>query len=249
MSEFQIVTENIARLELKYKMADLFSLSVAVWLVRGKEGFVLIDSGPPKTSGELVEAVSDATHGRGPSVVLLTHGHFNHAGGLSALRLAWNPPIAAHVLEAPYIDGSKDYTRIRSNNPAYWLGSILMESTPWSIPNVSHFDQGQTILGLEIIHLPGHTAGHTGFIHVKDQACICGDAVMNIGNRLMTPFTITTPNPKIAKDSIFRLTERNFQHLLPSHGPPILGVGRQKLFEYSRKRAGKKSPKTKSRRT
>ncbi|OGO17781.1 MAG: hypothetical protein A2Z14_06925 [Chloroflexi bacterium RBG_16_48_8] len=244
MSEFQIVTENIARLELQYKMADLISIAVAVWLVRGKEGFVLIDSGPPKTAGDMVEAVSEATGGRGPSVVLLTHGHFNHTGGLSALRLAWNPPIAAHVLEAPYIVGSKDYARIRSNHPAYWLGSLLMESTPWSISNISHINQGQTILGLNVIHLPGHTPGHTGFIHMKDQACICGDAVMNIGHRLMAPLTFTTPNPKIAKNSIFRLTERNFQHLLPSHGPPIMGVGRQWLFEYARKRARQKSPKT-----
>jgi glyoxylase-like metal-dependent hydrolase (beta-lactamase superfamily II) len=243
MVEFQLVTENIARLELHFKIADLFSASVAVWLVRGQEGFVLIDSGPPQTAGDMVEAVSEATSGRGPSAVLLTHGHLNHAGGLSALRLAWNPPIAAHVHEAPYIVGSRDYARIRSNNPLFWLGSILMESPSWNIPNVSGIDQGQTIMGLNVIHLPGHTPGHLGFIHVKDHACICGDAVMHLGGRLMAPLILTTVNPKMAKNSIFRLTERNFQHLLPSHGLPIMSVGRQQLFEYARKRAGKKIPR------
>ncbi len=243
MAEFQLVTENIARLELQFKMADLLSMSVAVWLVKGQEGFVMIDSGPPQTSGDMVEAVSEATNGKGPSVVLLTHGHLNHVGGLSALRLAWNPPIAAHVNEAPYIVGSRDYARIRSNNPAFWLGSILMETTPSSIPNVSRIDHGQNIMGLNVIHLPGHTPGHIGFIHTQDQACVCGDVVLNIGQRLMAPFTLTTPNPKLAKNSIYRLTERNFQHLLPSHGPPIMRVGRQRLFEYARKRAGRKTPK------
>lgn len=242
MSEFQLVTENIARLELPFKVADLFSATVAVWLVRGQEGFVLIDSGPPQTAGDMVEAVSEATNGKGPTLVLLTHGHLNHAGGLSALRLAWNPPIAAHVHEAPYIIGGRDYSRIRSNNPLYWLGSILMEPTPWSIPNVSRINQGQTILGLSVIHLPGHTPGHLGFIHMKDRACICGDAVMHMSRRLMAPFILTTPNPKMAKNSIFRLTERNFEHLLPSHGPPILKVGRQRLFEFAKKRAGKTVP-------
>jgi glyoxylase-like metal-dependent hydrolase (beta-lactamase superfamily II) len=211
--------------------------------VRGQEGFLLIDSGPLQTAGDMVEAVSEATSGKGPSVVLLTHGHLNHAGGLSALRLAWNPPIAAHVNEAPYLVGNRDYARIRSSNLAFWLGSILMESAPASIPNVSRINQGQTILGLNVIHLPGHTPGHIGFIHTQDQACICGDAVLNIGQRLMAPFGLTTPDPKTAKNSIFRLTERNFQHLLPSHGPPIMKVGRQRLFEYARKRAGQKAPK------
>jgi glyoxylase-like metal-dependent hydrolase (beta-lactamase superfamily II) len=244
MSEFQLVTENIARLELQHKLADLFSVTVAVWLVRGEEGFVLIDSGPPQTAGDVVEAVSEATGGRGPSVVLLTHGHTNHAGGLSAIRLAWNPPIAAHAQEAPYIVGNVDYTRIRSNNPAFWLGSILMDNTPLNIPNISRINQGQNILGLNVIHLPGHTPGHVGFIHATDRACICGDAVMHIGSRLMAPLTFTTPNLKLARNSIFRLTERNFLHLFPSHGPPILKVGRERLFEYARKRAGqKKSPR------
>jgi glyoxylase-like metal-dependent hydrolase (beta-lactamase superfamily II) len=247
MFEFQLVTDNIARLQLEFKVADLISSSVAVWLVRTPEGFVQIDSGPPQTAGDMVEAVSEATHGKGPKVILLTHGHLNHAGGLSALRLAWNPPIAAHAQEAPYIVGSREYSRIRSGNPLFWLGSILMESTSWSIPNVSQLNQGQTVLGLNVIHLPGHTPGHLGFIHVKDQACICGDAVLHLGRRLMPPFALTTPNTKLAKNSIFRLTERNFQHLLPSHGPPLLKIGRQRLFEYARKRAGKKAPnRTKS---
>jgi glyoxylase-like metal-dependent hydrolase (beta-lactamase superfamily II) len=240
MAEFQLVTENIARLELKYKLADLIRIPVVVWLVRAQDGFALIDSGPPQTAGEMVEAVSSATGGRGPDVVLLTHGHFNHAGGLSALRLAWNPPIAAHVDEVPFITGQRDYPRIRSNNPAFWLGSLLMEATPWSIPNVQRINHGQSILGLAVIHLPGHTPGHLGFIHHKDQACICGDAILNFGRRLSAPFILTTPNPKLARQSIFRLTERNFQHLLPSHGPPIMEVGRRHLFQYARKRVRRK---------
>lgn len=244
MSEFQLITENIARLELKAKIAELFSATVTVWLVKGQEGFVLIDTGPPQTAGDMVEAVAEATDGKGPNLILLTHGHFNHAGGLNALQLAWNPPIAAHLDEVPYIVGDRDYPRIRSNNPAYWLGSLLMESKSWSIPNISKVTQGQTILGLNVVHLPGHTPGHLGFIHVKDKACICGDAILNIGQRLMAPNALMTPNPKLAKLSIFRLTERNFQHLLPSHGPPIMNVGRQRLFEYAQKKVRTKKSRT-----
>jgi glyoxylase-like metal-dependent hydrolase (beta-lactamase superfamily II) len=239
MSEFQLVTNNIARIQLQTKLADLIPTSVAAWLVRGDEGFVLIDTGPPQTAGDIVDAVADATDGKGPSLILLTHGHYNHAGGLTALQLAWNPPIAAHVEEVPYIVGDRDYPRIKSNNPGYWLGSLLMESNPWSIPNVSKVSQGQTVMGLDVIHLPGHTPGHLGFIHSKDKACICGDAMMNMGQRLVAPNPLTTTHPKIARQSIYRMTERNFQHLLPSHGQPILQIGRQRVFEYAQKKVGK----------
>jgi glyoxylase-like metal-dependent hydrolase (beta-lactamase superfamily II) len=242
MSEFQLITDNIARLELDAKIADLFSTTVTAWLVRGDEGFALIDTGPPQAAGEVVDAVADATGGKGPSLILLTHGHYNHAGGLTALQLAWNPPIAAHVEEVPYIVGDRDYSRVRSSNPGYWLGSLLMESNPWSIPNVSKVTQGQTIMGLDVIHLPGHTPGHLGFLHAKDKALICGDAMMNMGKRLMAPNPLTTTHPKLAKHSIFRLTERNFQHLLLSHGQPIMQVGRQRVFDYAQKKARKRKP-------
>jgi glyoxylase-like metal-dependent hydrolase (beta-lactamase superfamily II) len=237
MSEFQLVTDNIARLEMTAKIADLFSTSVTSWLVRGDQGFILIDTGPPQTAGVMVDAVAEATGGKGPSLILLTHGHYNHAGGLTALQLAWNPPIAAHVEEVPFIVGDRDYPRIRSNNPGYWLGSLLMESNPWSIPNVSKVTQGQKLMGLNVMHLPGHTPGHLGFLHEKDRAFICGDAILNLGQRLMAPSFLTTTHPKLARHSIFRMTERNFMHLLPSHGQPILKEGRQRLFEYAQKKA------------
>ena len=241
MLEFHLITDHIARLELTFKYAQIVKFQVAVWLVRSREGFALIDCGPPETAGEMVEAVSEATAGKGPSVVLLTHGHTNHAGGLSALRLAWNPPSAAHPDEVPFVRGDREYARIRSKNPFYWIGSLLMDSTPWSIPNIQVVEPNQSLFGLKLIHLPGHTPGQLGFLHEKDRAVICGDAVLNVGGRLSNPLAFTTYSPKIAKNSILRLTERNFKHLLPSHGPPIMDRGRNLLFELVQKQKDRKS--------
>jgi glyoxylase-like metal-dependent hydrolase (beta-lactamase superfamily II) len=235
MLEFQLITEHIARLELPFKFAEMIKSSVSVWLVRSREGFALIDAGPPEAAGEMVDAISSATDGRGPSVVLLTHGHYNHAGGLSALRLAWNPPIAAHSDEVSFIRGDREYARVRSKNPWYWIGSLLMNKTPWSIPNVQLVEAGQTFFGLKLIHLPGHTPGQIGFIHELDRAVICGDAVLNQGGRLSNPFSLTTVDRDLAKRSILRLSERNFKHLFPSHGPPIMQEGRRFVFELVQK--------------
>jgi len=243
MLEFQLITDHIARLELNFRAMALINMPVAIWLVRAPEGFVLIDTGPSSIAGEMVEAVSAATERRGPRAVLLTHAHSNHAGGLTAIRLAWNPPIFAHPAEIPFIQGEMEYTRQRSRNLGYWIGSLLMEETQWSIPNVEGIDQNHVLFGLSVIHLPGHTPGHIGFLHGHDRACICGDAILNVGPRLSAPFILTTVDPKLAKRSIARLTERNFQHLLPSHGYPIMERGRQVLFEYFRKRARRKNPK------
>lgn len=239
MSEFNLITDRIARLDLPFKFAGIFKTYVSVWLVRSQEGFLLIDSGPPDTTGVMVDAVSSATNGRGPKVVVLTHGHYNHAGGLSAIRLAWNPPIASHVDEIPFILGERDYSRVRSKNPAYWLGSLLMDTTPWSIPNVQAVEHGRSLFGLTVVHLPGHTPGHLGYFHKEDKAFICGDAIMNVSGRLSRPFGLTTHDMRLAENSIRRMAERNFIHLLPSHGNPIMEKGRKVIFAYAQKRLRK----------
>ena len=55
---------------------------------------------------------------------------------------------------------------------------------------------------------------------------------MNLGGRLSPPFGIATPDPRMAEASMVRLGELDYDHLLPSHGPPILGRGRQVLLDH-----------------
>jgi glyoxylase-like metal-dependent hydrolase (beta-lactamase superfamily II) len=87
-------------------------------------------------------------------------------------------------------------------------------------------------MGMAVIHLPGHTPGHVGFLHPTDHAMICGDAVMNLGGRLAPPFAMSTPDPAAARASMQRLAELDYLHLLPTHGPPILEHGRQAVLDF-----------------
>ncbi len=60
--------------------------------------WVLIDAGLPGRAKQIFEA-AEARFGAGakPEAIILTHGHFDHAG--SALKLAerWEVPIYAHT--------------------------------------------------------------------------------------------------------------------------------------------------------
>ena len=44
-----------------------------------------------------------------PKAVILTHGHFDHIGGIEKILSRWNVPVYAHPDEIPYLTGEKRY--------------------------------------------------------------------------------------------------------------------------------------------
>lgn len=230
--DFRAVSRHILRLEVNLKIIGPLSIPVSVWLVRSDEGWIMVDAGPPATADHVVAAVARATEGRGPRLILLTHAHYDHSGGLNALRLAWNTPIACHVEEVPFITGEMEYRDLQPRGLAFWLGRYLMPSPAAGLPVSRDLQRGESIAGMVTIHLPGHSPGQIGFLHPQDQAILCGDALMNLRGQLSPPFAAVTPDPERARASMRRLAELDFVHLLPSHGEPILGRGREALLRY-----------------
>lgn len=236
MLEFQPVTDHILRLELRFNFLGPIGVPVAVWLLRTAEGWTLVDTGPPETADQLVSALVRATGGQGPLRVLLTHAHYDHAGGLRALRAAWSPPVMCHKDEVRFVIGEGDHRRLPAHSLAFRLGRRFMKSAAYGVPVARDLERGQPADGMAVIHLPGHSPGQVGFLHPDDQAMICGDAVFNLGGTLGPPLSLSTPDPERARQSMLRLGDLDYQHLLPSHGPPILGNGKAVMQRFLERR-------------
>lgn len=74
------------------------------------QDWVLVDAGLPYGSSELLEKASER-FGAGvrPKAVILTHGHFDHVGGLIDIVEKWQVPIYAHSSELQYLKGEQRY--------------------------------------------------------------------------------------------------------------------------------------------
>lgn len=151
------------------------------FLGRPGSGWIMVDAGLPRRASQIV-AAAEARFGAGdrPAAIVLTHGHWDHAG--SALELAehWDVPIYAHRLEFPYLTGRSAYpppdptiggamaflSRFMPSG-ARDLSARLQELKPNEVAGLS---------GWEWLATPGHTPGHISLFRSSDRVLIAGDA-------------------------------------------------------------------------
>jgi glyoxylase-like metal-dependent hydrolase (beta-lactamase superfamily II) len=176
-----------------------------------------------------------------PRSVVLTHGHFDHVGGLQDLAEQWDVPIFAHPLEMPYLTGKKEYP---APDPAVGGGlmsllSPLFPHGPIDLGNrVRPFPLEDTIAelpGWRIVPTPGHTEGHTSFFREQDRTLIVGDAFTT--TKTESAIAVAKQRPELhgppayytsdwdeAKRSVEKLAALRPMTIAPGHGEPMSGV-------------------------
>jgi glyoxylase-like metal-dependent hydrolase (beta-lactamase superfamily II) len=187
--------------EIAPGVAIIPTLIANAYLVGDKGSWVLVDACTPGNQARIRRA-AERRFGPGsrPRAILLTHGHFDHAGSAGALADAWGDVrIYAHSLEVPYITGQAHYPPFDLSTPGFFtrIARFFPTSTINLGTRVSILERRQAPSGLpdwEILETPGHTPGHVAFFRHRDGVLLAGDAV-------------TTMNLDRAFDTIFRRKE------------------------------------------
>jgi glyoxylase-like metal-dependent hydrolase (beta-lactamase superfamily II) len=212
----------------------------AQWLVVGDERLLLVDSGIDGTISEHV-APALAELGRTPAEitdVVISHADVDHYGGNAELRrLAPRAQIRADTLDRAQIESwdliaRERYGWYRQHGLDYddatwaWLHASAGPDTPidGKIADGDVLDLGG--ITVEILALPGHSAGHLGVWHAPSGTAIVMDAVMERGLYSIHD-TIIGP-PPYGSASSYRGTVERLLALAPvrlgtSHYPDIEG--------------------------
>ncbi|HEV3410416.1 MAG TPA: MBL fold metallo-hydrolase [Chthoniobacterales bacterium] len=149
----------------------------------GRRGgpWVLVDTGVPGRSRQII-GVAEARFGRDtrPEAIVLTHGHFDHAGNAGALAEHWNVPVYAHPMELPYLTGRSAYPPPDpTTGGAIAFLSRFMPSRSINLGGKVRELAGEHVPGLpdwEWIATPGHSPGHVSLVRGADRVLLAGDA-------------------------------------------------------------------------
>lgn len=97
-----------------------------------------------------------------PVAVLLTHGHFDHAGAAEELAKEFNIKIYAHEAEEDTLkDSNKNVSWMVGASEVYHADVFLQDE---EIINIAGFE-------IKVLHTPGHTEGGCCY-YIKEEAVL-----------------------------------------------------------------------------
>jgi len=207
-----------------------------IYLLEDDGGVVVYETGSAGAAPAIRKA---AVQRGGVRRIVLSHAHPDHRGGAPHLQA----PIFCHPDERPGAEGDGwvkdgfDYAKIQNPLIRAVTPRALQAMDGGSLQIAGTLDEGDSVAGFEIIHLPGHTPGQIGLWRESDRLAIVSDAVF-----VWDPFSLAglpgrvrlPPPPIRPDDAAARATVRRIAALDPAtvclgHYGPITGDVRGRL--------------------
>lgn len=225
-------------LQISPRLWQLKMGMVNAYLLNTDDGLLLVDAGWPNKAEIIFKTVQESGHN--PSDIrhlVLTHGHIDHAGSAAEVKRRAGARTYAHAADLELI----------SKGEAVRPGTAV---TPGIIPAIANllfikpggtkyesFTVDQTLQDgetlpmandVEVIHSPGHCAGHIALLLRQEGVLIAGDICSNI---MGLNYSILNEDRALAQKSILRVATYPFEQAVFGHGNPLNKRANQLLKE------------------
>jgi len=204
------------------------SLGAVNAFVIDDDGLTLVDTGIPGSLDKI--ALSLTAQGKKLSDIkriILTHCHPDHAGSAAAIVSKINVPVLAHQLDADLIEKGIGHRAGETLSPGvmnWLLYYLFIKKAPRDIMPV-HINQrlnDNDVIdiagGIQVIHTPGHTAGHISLLVRSEGVLIAGDIC---GHLLGLSYSPLYEDRVAGHNSILKAAGFDFDKAVFGHGEAL----------------------------
>ncbi len=201
-----------------------------------EDELTLVDTGYKSTVRSVLAFVKSL--GRRPEqlrLIVLTHGHFDHAGGVRELKRLTGARLACH--RAYISDSGIPLPYPRPMQQALELRALagLRSKLGISSADVDIKLQGGETLpalgGLKVIHTPGHTPGSICLLSPEHRLLIAGDALTRRREAIAIARRGVSSDPAQAALSAMSLAREDFDTICFGHHLPVMGNAKARIRE------------------
>ena len=202
-----------------------------VYLIGGHNRYLLVDGGGPNSARSFFKKIYRLNIEPGwIRLMVITHVHFDHAGGVNEIKAKCGCRVAVHRAEAPLLAGARvvippgtnivtqKLCKIAGRHPGLVDRLYGFKAVEPDILVSDGMDLDDFGFKARIMMTPGHTPGSLSVLTGKGDAFV-GDLAVNY-----YPFGLGPIFPPFAEDSglIFKSWERLIQNgarrVFPAHG-------------------------------
>lgn len=183
---------------------------VRAFVLEHAQGPILIDAGVAEAEADLRARLAELP--RPPALLLLTHGHWDHVGGVAAVRKVYGCPVLCHELEVQRVQ----------------------EETGVAVDQVFRGD-AEPVPGVRVIHVPGHTEGNCALLLQNERILFSGDVIFGKGS-IAGNESVNLPPEQMSLDwkaacaNLDRLRPLDFDCCLMSHGEHLPASARAQVL-------------------
>ena len=206
-----------------------------------EEELTLVDTGFRGSSAKIISLIHSLRRSvEEITLIILTHNHLDHAGGLAELRRLTSAKVAVHKADISALNDELLYPKIIRNLlhiPPFSMLRPLAYAEPSEVE--IQLEGGEVLSplgGLKVIHTPGHTPGSISLFSVKEKLLIVGDALNNRHKNIRLPPKMVSTDLTQAVDSVKRIAQLDFDVLCFGHGRPLTKDASAKVQDLIRKR-------------
>jgi glyoxylase-like metal-dependent hydrolase (beta-lactamase superfamily II) len=216
-------TVQLPNFETEMSILTHFTGIANVHLITGARGVVVVDAGMPHQARWILAKVRALGYSPGDvRLILVTHGHIDHAGSAVALRRLTGAPIALHRADAPLV-AARHWRIPPARNARVEVGARIVERLGRLVPLETFapdlwLDDSLSLseFGIDgqIVHTPGHTHGSVS-VALADGCVLVGDAILNL---VRVSFPLVWEDAAAARESACRIQSLRPKRVYTGHG-------------------------------